>query len=233
MNDRTRHTKPPSPQNIARGGKLRAKRVELGLKHQHIADHLGITSSAVSQWEAGLTSPKPDQLPKLSEILRMSIAEILTPLTGLPEVSPADDNLTAIVGAPATVPVYETERVGVEGAFFVSSNITEYVKRPPGIAALKEVYAINMTTDCMAPWAREGDLLYVTPSRPPSVNLAVVVQLRDATTGDLVTVVREYLGRSGGNLKLLQHNPRKEASIPLKDVVSVHRVLTLRELMGA
>lgn len=53
--------------------KLRKK---AGLSQQYIAECLGVTQGAVSQWEKGQAMPSADKLPQLSQILGCTIDEL-------------------------------------------------------------------------------------------------------------------------------------------------------------
>lgn len=228
--------KPPTEADKARGLRIRTRRKELGITHNHIAKELKLTDSAISQWESGYTAPSIDQVSKLAKILKTSEAYILT---GEPAVRQPDDrnvpDVSSILDAPLTVPVYGTVRGGSDGDFLLQSEtIVEHVRRPAGLAQLKEVYALNIVGDSMAPWGVEGDLIYVAPTRPPSPGCHVVVQLEDEKTGQVQSAtVKKYLGRDATKIRLAQYNPAKEFSMPLSRVKAIHRVLTMREVAGA
>ena len=53
--------------------KLRKK---AGLSQQYIADQLGISQGAVSQWEQGLSMPSADKLSLLAKLLNCSIDDL-------------------------------------------------------------------------------------------------------------------------------------------------------------
>ena len=52
-------------------------RNEKNLTQKNLAEQLGITDKAVSKWERGLSCPDISLLPKLSEILDITISELL------------------------------------------------------------------------------------------------------------------------------------------------------------
>ena len=52
-------------------------RKKAGLSQQYIADHLGISQCAVSQWERGLSMPSADKLPILAKLLGCTTDELL------------------------------------------------------------------------------------------------------------------------------------------------------------
>lgn len=53
--------------------KMRLKR---GLTQEAIAKKIGVTREAVSRWEAGVSSPRTELLPKLSKLLKCKIDEL-------------------------------------------------------------------------------------------------------------------------------------------------------------
>lgn len=225
----------PTEAERARGARIRDRREAVGLTHKQVADKFGITQSAISQWESGATAPKPDQLPLLADALNTSIHYILTGEAGVRQISDATaPSISVIRESPLTVPVFGTVRGGSDGDFILQGEVVEHVRRLPGIESLKDTYALYIVGDSMTPWATEGDLIYVTATRPPFPGCKVVVQTQDPMTGVTTgALIKAYEGRTDKVLKLSQYNPVREVVIPLTKVKSVHRVLTLRELVGS
>ncbi|WP_190286039.1 MULTISPECIES: helix-turn-helix domain-containing protein [unclassified Pantoea] len=60
------------------GERIRLRRRELGLTQKEIAQHLGRSASAVTQWESGATYPNGQNLVKLAEILKTDAQWILS-----------------------------------------------------------------------------------------------------------------------------------------------------------
>jgi transcriptional regulator with XRE-family HTH domain len=52
-------------------------RKNAGLTQADVAEQLGITDSAVAQWETGRTLPKTALLPKLAALYKCTIDELL------------------------------------------------------------------------------------------------------------------------------------------------------------
>ena len=52
-------------------------REKKGMKQTELADLLGVTQGAISQWETGLTDPSKDNLLKISDIFNCSIDDLL------------------------------------------------------------------------------------------------------------------------------------------------------------
>ena len=55
---------------------IRKRREALGKTLQQIADEVGVTFGAISQYESGLTMPGADKLPKLAQALGCTIDEL-------------------------------------------------------------------------------------------------------------------------------------------------------------
>ena len=56
---------------------LISARKKAGLTQLQVAEKLGISDSAVNQWEKGKTFPKTEFLPKLAQIYSCTIDELL------------------------------------------------------------------------------------------------------------------------------------------------------------
>lgn len=57
---------------------IKRARIMKELTQCELAKKLGVSSSAVSQWEEGITKPKVNRLKRLTDILEIPIEEILT-----------------------------------------------------------------------------------------------------------------------------------------------------------
>lgn len=58
--------------------KLKAKRKELNLTQQQVADAINVSRSVVAKWETGLVMPKDEVLVILAELLRVNPVDLLT-----------------------------------------------------------------------------------------------------------------------------------------------------------
>ena len=57
--------------NVGFGEQLRRRRKELGLSREELADKLGVTRSAVGNYETGLSAPKESVLLRLFDVLQV------------------------------------------------------------------------------------------------------------------------------------------------------------------
>ena len=57
---------------------IKMARIRAGLSQKDVAEKLGVSAGAVSQWEKGITSPTAKRLKPLSEILGTSVEELVS-----------------------------------------------------------------------------------------------------------------------------------------------------------
>jgi len=221
------------------GANRKAQSKEAGLNETALRDILNGRSK----------SPRMDTLEKLAHHFGVEIDDLLNKdltesrekiygestkenvATESPHPAPTMPGRTEM---PRDVPVYGTVAGAVTGAMQLDhENIVDHVRRPPGIAGAKDVYGLYVVGDSMEPRYFEGDLIYVHPGRPVRVGDFVVVQTQSHDHEPPQAYVKRLLRRSSKSVVLGWLNPVDvKTEIPLKFIVSIHRVLTTNDLMG-
>jgi phage repressor protein C with HTH and peptisase S24 domain len=198
-----------------------------------LAKAIGVSQPAVSQWEIGITAPNRKKVAKLAQILRVPVAWLLTEEDTQQQTAAPQGATPAIAALPIDVPVLGVAVGGSDGDFRLNGQVVDYVRRPPGIASLRNVYGLWLVGDSMSPWNKNGDLIYVSPARPPVIGDHIVIQLQDTADGEPgLAMVKLLIGKTPTQLKLGQYNPTREFSLALTKVKAMHKVLSLRELLG-
>lgn len=64
---------------------IRSRRRTLGMTQASLAQRIGVSQGAVSQWEKGVASPHITILPKLAEALGCSINDLIDHKEGTPQ----------------------------------------------------------------------------------------------------------------------------------------------------
>ena len=67
--------------NTSIGEVISTLRKEKGMTQKELADKLNITDKAVSKWERGISFPDTATIPKLAEILEVSVEELMNAKT--------------------------------------------------------------------------------------------------------------------------------------------------------
>lgn len=161
----------------------------------------------------------------------------LMPLGAVPELPPNP-------AAPADTMIFISKNVPLIGLAMGSvlrSNIAsmvtdnqpiDYVWRPPALTKARDIYAMLIVGDSMAPMHPPGELRFVNPHRPAENGDTVVVRTRNWEGDAPQTLIKILRRRTADKLVLEQLNPSATVEIPFEVVESVHRVLTTRELFG-
>ena len=83
---------------VTLGDKLRARRRELGLTLQIVADRAGLTVGFISQIERNLTTPSLSSLVSVSQVLEMHVSDFLSQPKGENAVTRQDERRVYAVG---------------------------------------------------------------------------------------------------------------------------------------
>ena len=60
---------------------IKARRTQLKMSQEYVADQLGISRQAVAKWEAGTSEPTSKNLSELAFLFEISISELVDPQT--------------------------------------------------------------------------------------------------------------------------------------------------------
>lgn len=111
--------------NKPMGDIISALRRENGLTQKELADRLNITDKAVSKWERNVAYPDTATIPKLAEILGVSVEELMTAkAVPVPAHKKAGETLGLILRAVAVAMGVAVVVTSLLGALDVSSGFT-------------------------------------------------------------------------------------------------------------
>jgi phage repressor protein C with HTH and peptisase S24 domain len=234
--------------------RLVAERIaELGLDMANLSRELGHNHAYLQQYVryAIPTQLKEDDRHRLAALLRVDQRALkpggaeIAGFAESAEIAPLDAGAPGEVrdapqvrfaGAqlrPENVPVRGVVRGGQGGSFELNiGDPIEYVRRPISLTGKGEIYALHVESDSMAPRYEPGEIILVWAQRPALIGRDVVVQLRPDHDGENPRAyLKRLLKRNDKDLTLEQFNPKKTLSLKMKDVISVHMVLTRDEMV--
>ena len=190
-----------------------------------------------------------DTLEKLARVLGCSVEWLATgrgPVEPLPDANGSAQVISEQIDTkvphaaampvrsemPQDIPVMGTAAGSLEGAFQLDTGApVDHVRRPPGIASAVGVYAIYVTGESMAPRFEDGELIYVSPSRPARIGDYVVVQLENGN-GHIEAFCKRMLRRTAETIVVEQFNPPAELEFRLPEVLAIHRIMSMNDLFG-
>lgn len=160
---------------------VRANRERLGLSQEELARRVGLTNSAVSQWEGGRAKPRIGVMKALSEIFGMTVSELL-----------GDDapgaGMRKPVGRSGMVPM---RRLGRTHAGSAVEEIPDdgVVEVPAGVAGRHpHAFMLDVDGDCMDRAYPPGCVVMVDPDMEPWNGCAVVAETQPGES-----VMRRYM----------------------------------------
>lgn len=184
------------------------------------------------------TMPITHRMNSLAKVLGVSVEWLLNgtesadPPSAIIALNSAP-TLPSLNEMPADIPVMGTVAGSLgEGAFLLESGEIDYVRRPRALAKTKDIYAFYVVGDSMEHRFFEGDLIYVSERRPVRIGDYVVVQVQNGENDCTQAYLKRLIKRCPKILVLEQHNISAIIDIPMKNVISIHRILTINDLYG-
>lgn len=160
------------------------------------------------------------------------------------ELPPANARIGPEVDLPTRgamrrdLPIYGTAAGSDgDGAFILNAgDVVDRAYRPPSLVGNTKAYGLYVEGDSMAPAYVHGSFVVADPTKKPRPgdNVIVVIVHGDNEHAERAAYVKEFVKQSATELHLRQHNPPAVLVFSRSRVVpeSMHRLLTLAELMG-
>lgn len=241
--------------------RLRVARERSGLTQDQVAEHIGITSQAVTQWESGKTAPARQNLPKVADLYGVPVGWLLSgggePWSedaasriisaeeaghaeepGAPREPPSIDavrvlHVPALSTMPKNVPVLGVAVGGDDADFQFNGDTVDHVRRPPGLEGVPGAFAVYVMGFSMSPRYDEGDLVYVHPGRPPRPGDDVIVEMHSVDHHPGYCYIKRLVRRTASKVICRQFNPaRDDLEYDAAIVKKIHKIMTQAELLG-
>lgn len=212
-------------------------REALGLTRVDVARATGLSKEVVQKYGTGaIRHPRGDTMEKLAKAVGVT-EMFLRYGDAVPNARPAP--AVALPPSrsemPLDIPVLGTGAGSSQGAITLDTGPIDYVRRPPGLTAARDVYAVYVEGDSMEPRYFAGDLVYVSPYMAPKVGDHVVIQCR-RNGGDqdqpVEAFVKVITGRNSSGWVYGQYEPKGEF-VPPAPVIAVHRIYSWNDLFSA
>jgi phage repressor protein C with HTH and peptisase S24 domain len=204
---------------------------ETGLDLTNLARRAGVSSTTLTRFHNDpryTNSLSARTLKKLSDVTGIPLPASLggasggSPSTNSFPLSGTLNTHAVPQPGPRDLPVVGHARGGQEGYFFDNGIVESYVERPWFLLGQSSAYAVYVNDGSMEPVMRHGQLVYVSPTVPPTPGDDVVVQLSDGQG-----LIKRLFRRTARHLVLEQYNPAKRLEIPMGQVRSAHLVVAV------
>jgi transcriptional regulator with XRE-family HTH domain len=195
--------------------RFREGRQRKKLTQATVAKALGVSQSAVAQWEAGRSFPAPEMATKVEKLIGVRFLALerdhaqnrgalekrwRLPIIGLP--APADD-----------------ERI------LVDDHPHGEVIAPPQLEGVAEARAVYVRGRSMEPRYYAGEIVYLHPLRPPNPGDFIFLTVREPGFAAAVGYIRQYVGEDLVHIRALALNPKHEHLIAKQDLVTMTTIV--------
>jgi transcriptional regulator with XRE-family HTH domain len=204
-----------------------------------LAKAAGLSGDTLTKARKRGADPNARSIQKLLDYLKVAPGELI------PAARPSEPAMRGeIRPAPArrlqTAPMTKDLKVmgtaagsAINNGFEMTEQITEYVGRPPGLVGVPDAYAIYVVGESMSPLHRPGDLCPVHPYRPYKRGDSIIIQVRTHIGEPLHGYIKIFKRETEDKIVVEQINPKAELTFMKSTVVSVHKVMTMNELLSA
>lgn len=194
-------------------------------------------------------SPRTDSLRQLAPVLETSF-EWLSTGNGSEEAEGAsttgyrvEPNAVFEPGPVSLPPTYgprDIEELGItvggfggdDEAFEFNGQVIDLVKRPYGILNRKDVFALRVSNDSMAPRYEDGDRVFVEP-RKPAIRDYVVIELKPIEEGRAgKSFLKRLVSMDAAGVVVEQYNPKGRLEFSRNEILRLLRVIPDPELRG-
>lgn len=213
---------------------LKVLREAAGLSQAALAGRVNTTQSQIDRLEKGERRLTVDWMTRLGGALGVEPAALMAPMEGV-VAAPFPPSLPQRHEMPRDVPVFGTAMgANGDGAFIINiGGQVDTVRRGPGIANNRGVFAIYVEGESMAPRYQPGELVYLDKNRPIRMGDDVVLVVEMPGKGDEPRAyLKRLMRRTADRWICEQFNPPKTVEFDVASLKDKFRVLTLNEVMG-
>jgi transcriptional regulator with XRE-family HTH domain len=193
--------------------RLREARQNAKITQVKLAEMLGVTQSAVAQWESGRSLPSEGLAGKIEMLLGVRYR----PATPIPESWPRPRRpRLPIIGLPAPG---DAEHILVDGAKHGD------LPAPPQLEAVSGASAVYVRGHAMEPRYFAGEVVYLNPNRKPNPGDFVFLVVKEPNYATPVGYVRRLVSQDLVHITVSTVNPREQQHFPLDQVVSIATIV--------
>jgi transcriptional regulator with XRE-family HTH domain len=193
-----------------RQGRLRKK-----LTQARVAAALGISQSAVAQWESGQSFPSPDLAAKIDKLIGVQLQAAERELKAAHRAPLGKRPRLPIIGLPAP---------GDDERILVDDRPHGEIAAPPQLEKVPGAHAVYVRGHAMEPRYYPGEIVYLHP-RPPNPGDFVFLTVKEPGFATAVGYIRQYLGQDLVHVRTMAIKPKREHLVALQDLVEMATIV--------
>lgn len=127
--------------------------------------------------------------------------------------SPGDLSLRENFTRERSLPVHGRAQGGEEGSLVIEDSPIDWTFRPADLQGVNDAFAVFVSGDSMFPKYKNGDLVYIHPTKAPKRDRFVLVE-----TTEHRGFIKQFVSWQDDKLVLRQFNPEQEIILPRHQV---------------
>jgi transcriptional regulator with XRE-family HTH domain len=196
--------------------RFREARQRNQLTQAAVAKALGISQSAVAQWESGRSSPSTGLTARIKQLLGI---ESRSAKGG------SQPESRRSIGKRARLPIVGLPAPGDEGRIIIDGNAHGEILAPPQLEYVTGAKAVYVRGRSMEPRYYPGEVVYLHPSRRPNPGDFVLVTLQEPDYPAHIGYIRQYLGEDLVHIRLCTLNPKREHLIARQNLINMATIV--------
>jgi transcriptional regulator with XRE-family HTH domain len=198
------------------GSRLRKAREQKSLTQVELAESLGVSQSAVAQWESGRSSPGAATASQLQKLLGIDP----------PEAGGGERVLTwRPFGRRPRLPVVGSPAPGDEERILIDAIARGEVLAPPQLEGIEGAKAVYVRGRRMEPRYYAGEIVYLNPNRPPNPGDFIFLTVREPSFRAGVGYIRQFAGADLVSVRVCTINPKREELFPRQAVIEIATIV--------
>ncbi len=199
---------------VAFATRFRQGRERKKLTQAEVAAALGVSQSAVAQWEAGRSFPAAAMAAKIAKLIGV---RFLAEERERPQNRPlAERARLPIIGLPAP---------GDDERILVDDQSHGEIAAPLQLEGVAEARAVYVRGRSMEPRYYPGEIVYLHPLRPPNPGDFVFLTVREPGFAAAVGYIRQYVGQDLVHIRTLALSPKREHLVAREDLVGMATIV--------
>jgi len=166
-----------------------------------LAEHIGVSDSAVSQWLSGDKYPRIDKIQKMADFFNV-------PKSMLTEEQPSN----LVPAGPRTVPIPVLGAIACGEPILAEQNISEYIYESPERLPAGELFYLRAKGTSMEPTIPDGSLVLIRVQPDVESGAIAAVLVNGETEATLKRVKRQ-----GSMVMLVPDNPEHQPIVITPD----------------
>jgi phage repressor protein C with HTH and peptisase S24 domain len=196
--------------------RFRLARQQKKLTQVAVAKTLGVSQSAVAQWESGRSFPSSMLARRIEKLLEVKY---------VPRQDEEGASFRGAFGRRPRLPVFGSAAPGYEERILVDDRPRGEILAPPQLEGVKGAKAVYVRGDAMEPRYYAGEVVYLNPARSPNPGDFVFITLKEPGFPTEVGYIRQFVGSDLLSIRLATLNPKREQVIPRQEVIAIATIV--------